>query len=330
MGPPPLTWVASLAQFRNIGQDARTRAGYSLVMELVWDDPALGRSPGPRRAEETDAIHAVDARVWRYQDRSDEPRTSLKWMARGRASYSVGRQRHTLEGDRLLMLAPCHPYEVTVDEPGGAESFCLFIPHAVAASMWAAVTRPCAELLAAPDEGEVPEFPDVVVGGWGELLSRLRALRAALRTGTASPESAQLLFLDALRSIRSLRDGGARLPALKSTTRAELVRRLQRARDYIDARLPEVRPLREIARVACLSPFHLQRCFAIAFGESPAVYASRRRLEQAAHLIATTRRPLVEIAADVGFSSQTAFTRSFRRWRGVSPGACRAATRGRR
>jgi AraC family transcriptional regulator len=192
------------------------------------------------------------------------------------------------------------------------------------------VTRSSAELLDAPEDGELPEFPDVVVGGWGDLVSRLRALREALRTETASVERAQLLFLDALRSIRSLRDGGERLPALRSTTRAELVRRLQRARDYIDARLPDVRPLREIARVACLSPFHLQRCFAIAFRESPAVYASRRRLEQAAHLVATTRRPLAEIAADVGFSSQTAFTRSFRRWRGVSPGACRAAARSRR
>ncbi len=299
-------------------------------MELVWDHPALGRSPGPQRAGETIAIYAVDARVWRYEDRCDEPRTSLKWMVRGRASYSVGRQRHILDGDRLLLLAPCHPYEVTVDEPGGAESFCLFVPHAIAASTWAVVTRSSAELLDAPDHGELPEFPDVVVGSWGDLVDRMRALREALRTETASADEAQHVFLDALRSIRSLRDGGARLPALRSTTRAELVRRLQRARDYIDARLPEVRPLREIARVACLSPFHLQRCFAIAFGESPAVYASRRRLEQAAHLIATTGRPLVEIAADVGFSSQTAFTRSFRRWRGMSPGACRVAARSRR
>lgn len=299
-------------------------------MELVWDHPALGRSPGPQRAEETVAIHAVDARVWRYEDRSDEPLTSLKWMVRGRASYSVGRQRHILDGDRLLLLAPCHPYEVTVDEPGGAESFCLFIPHAVAASMWAAVSRSSAELLDAPDARDLPEFPDVVVGGWGDLVNRMRALREALRTDTASVDRAQLLFLDALHLIRALRDGGARLPAIRSTTRDELVRRLQRARDYIDARLPEVRPLREIARVACLSPFHLQRCFAITFGESPAVYASRRRLERAADLIATTRRPVVEIAADVGFSSQTAFTRSFRRWRGVSPGAYRAAARSRR
>ena len=303
-------------------------------MELVWDHPVLdGTAPPTRATHGSDppiAIHAVDARTRRYEDRSETPWLSLKWLARGKAIYRVGPQRHELCGDALLVLGPCHGYDVAIDEPAGAESFCLFVPHEVAASMWAAVASSSERLLDEPDAAKLPEFPDVVVRGWRDLVARTSSLRLSLRSGRAAADDALQLLLDALVRLERLRDGRARLTAVRASTRAELVRRLQRARDYIDARLPERRPLAEIARVACMAPFHLQRCFAIVYGESPAVYASRRCLEIGAHLVATTQRPLAEIAIEAGFASQDAFTRAFQRWHGTPPGAYRRATRGHR
>src|SRR5215831_16013198 len=123
-------------------------------MQLLWDSPVLGRAPAPTRSHDATAIHAVRAQLWRYEDRSESPLLSLKWFARGGASYRVGARQHEVRGDAVLLLAPCHGYDVVVDEPAGAESFCLFVPHPIAAAMWAAVARSGLTLLDDPEAVE--------------------------------------------------------------------------------------------------------------------------------------------------------------------------------
>jgi hypothetical protein len=59
-------------------------------------------------------------------------------------------------------------------------------------------------------------------------------------------------------------------------------------------------------------------------GESPARFADRLLLERAAHLVATTERPLQVIAADCGFRGYDVFSRAFRRELGALPSQWRA------
>jgi AraC-like DNA-binding protein len=58
---------------------------------------------------------------------------------------------------------------------------------------------------------------------------------------------------------------------------------------------------------------------------SEVVEAFRR--EEAARLLALPGLPLVEVAGRLGYAEQTSFTRAFRRWTGVTPGAWRAGRR---
>ncbi|HEU4336580.1 MAG TPA: helix-turn-helix domain-containing protein [Nocardioides sp.] len=59
-------------------------------------------------------------------------------------------------------------------------------------------------------------------------------------------------------------------------------------------------------------------------GESPARFRDRLLLERAAHLVATTDRPLRDIAAECGFRRYDVFTRAFRRELGALPSQWRA------
>ncbi len=73
----------------------------------------------------------------------------------------------------------------------------------------------------------------------------------------------------------------------------------------------------DLANVACLSIFHFTRTFAATMGVPPHRYVSRRRLESAKTMIATGRASLSEIAFNCQFSSQSSFTRAFRRAAGM-------------
>jgi len=101
--------------------------------------------------------------------------------------------------------------------------------------------------------------------------------------------------------------------------------RLKRVRDYIEAHLDNRLTLTDLARVACLSPYHFSRSFKQSIGIGPQRYVIQRRLERAKAMIRRTNQPLAEIAQQVGFADQSHLTSIFRRETGVTPGRYRAA-----
>src|SRR5207247_6014998 len=103
--------------------------------------------------------------------------------------------------------------------------------------------------------------------------------------------------------------------------------RLRRVLAYIQEHLVEDITVADLANVACLSIFHFTRAFAATIGVPPHRYVSRRPLESAQAMIATGRASLGEIALDCRFSSQSSFTRAFRRATGMTPAEYRRTLR---
>jgi AraC family transcriptional regulator len=99
--------------------------------------------------------------------------------------------------------------------------------------------------------------------------------------------------------------------------------RLKRATDYMAAHLDEPIGLPEIAAATGLTRMHFAAQFKVATGLRPHEYLLRMRIDRAQDLLATTRQPLVEIALDVGFRSQSHFTTVFTRIAGTTPNAWR-------
>ncbi|MBN9220633.1 MAG: helix-turn-helix transcriptional regulator [Mesorhizobium sp.] len=95
--------------------------------------------------------------------------------------------------------------------------------------------------------------------------------------------------------------------------------RLKRVLGFIEDHRFEDITVADLADVACLSMFHFTRAFAAAMGLPPHSYVSERRLEAAKALIAGGRASLTEIALSCQFSSQSSFTRAFRRKMGMTP-----------
>jgi AraC family transcriptional regulator len=95
--------------------------------------------------------------------------------------------------------------------------------------------------------------------------------------------------------------------------------RLRRVLDYISTNIDTNITLADLARVADQSPFNFARKFALVMGVPPKRYVSRMRLDKAIAELAAGKLPLALIALNAGFSSQTSFTRAFRRTTSMTP-----------
>jgi transcriptional regulator GlxA family with amidase domain len=107
----------------------------------------------------------------------------------------------------------------------------------------------------------------------------------------------------------------------------ELLRRLLRAKDRMDAASHEQWPVRKLARVSGVSEAHFSRSFKQAFGLPPHRYLLTRRVERAKRLLRETDLPVTDIAFQAGWRSLGTFGRTFRDVTGESPGEIRARER---
>lgn len=96
--------------------------------------------------------------------------------------------------------------------------------------------------------------------------------------------------------------------------------RLRRVCDYVEAHLGEDLLLDDLARAACLSTFHLSRCFRRATGLTLHGYVMHRRVERARLMLAGRDLTLSHVAYACGFASQSHFTAVFKKALGVTPG----------
>jgi AraC-like DNA-binding protein len=103
--------------------------------------------------------------------------------------------------------------------------------------------------------------------------------------------------------------------------------RLSRARDYLAAYYRERVTLDKAAGHACLSPYHFNRLFAQAFGETPHEFVTRIRMEEAKKLLLAENHSVTDICFDVGYESLGSFSLKFRSRNGLSPAEFRRQAR---
>ena len=72
--------------------------------------------------------------------------------------------------------------------------------------------------------------------------------------------------------------------------------RVQRAVDYVEQHLLEDISLEEVAISAGISLYHLHRLFSAVFGDTLKAYIRRRRLTEAAQILASGDMRIIELA----------------------------------
>lgn len=92
-------------------------------------------------------------------------------------------------------------------------------------------------------------------------------------------------------------------------------------RDHIRTHLANDIEVAELAALVRLSPHYFSQMFRQATGVPPYRYILQERIREAQRLLTAGGMSLAELAAHLGFSDQSHFSRAFRKVTGMTPGA---------
>lgn len=158
-------------------------------------------------------------------------------------------------------------------------------------------------------------------GRWIE--SSFRFASEALARPGAKPMNmlakiAELLFLEAIRQYLSAND--AQRVELQINIRDPIIARALR---LMHCRIAHPWTAEHLAREVGLSRSAFADRFSRALKEPPMGYLIRHRLTQASVQLAETSTPIPRISASIGYESEAAFNRAFKRLYGMPPAAWR-------
>lgn len=109
----------------------------------------------------------------------------------------------------------------------------------------------------------------------------------------------------------------------RNGTEADHADRAEAAKTYLASRLGERLTLDDIARIVHVSPFHLARIFQQQTGMPIHRYLTRLRLRASLERLADGANDLTALALELGFSSHSHFSDTFRREFGCTPSEVR-------
>ncbi len=100
--------------------------------------------------------------------------------------------------------------------------------------------------------------------------------------------------------------------AKSNLTKADVSQKLRAAMSYIKKNYTEPVRLQKLSQIACLSPFHFQRCFKAAYEKSPLQFVTHLRLKKACMLLRQTSQEINDIVIQCGFENPSSFIRLFK------------------
>lgn len=238
---------------------------------------------------------------------------TLGQPARIVADLGFGKVIDAVRSDHCFLLPAHAANEMVIDGP--TRSLTLSMPHVEVL-----------EALKGVPGCEQPDFGKLHAGYFHDpfLLASVWRLRDLCAPEHATHGIArETLLLSMLIRLAELSASGGRMPKLSEAPGGLARWQVRRVVDRLHADLARSPSLGELAASIDLSAHHFCRAFKVSVGRSPIQYLIEQRMQRAAGLLASTRLPIAEIAAEVGYEDPSYFARLFREKTGKTPSAIR-------
>jgi len=252
---------------------------------------------------------------------------SIKTVISGEVIWTVAGRDLVVDSNSFLILNDGQEYSMNMEVARPMETCCAFFRKGFVEQVAQDATTSLQTSLDMPFR-EAPRLEFVARlhrDSKRSILSRVWTLAERCES-QLQPSSFEEDFLILSQSLlvlyREIRDQISRVPAAKTSTREELFRRLQIAKEYLHSCKEERISLETVAREACLSPYHLHRSFSRVFRRTPHQYLTELRMERACSLLKAGYK-VVDACVEVGFTSTSSFSRLFRSRFGYPPSQIR-------
>jgi AraC family transcriptional regulator len=270
----------------------------------------------------------LHARARRHQVENYAGPLSIKTVLAGRVAWTIAGRELVVDQSSFLIVSEGERYSMNIASRDPVETCCAFFAPGFVERTVLDATSPLEQSLDEPERtapGAAPYLSAIHSDGERSLVGRVQSLAPRCTQALAPSgweEDFLLLAIELLRFQRNIREQAARIPAVRSSTRQELFRRLLIGREHMHSHSAETVSLTAVAKAACLSPFHFHRGFTQAFEQTPHAYLTAMRLAQARRMIEAGSLVL-DACLDAGFASASAFTRLFRSQYGENPSEVR-------
>lgn len=162
-----------------------------------------------------------------------------------------------------------------------------------------------------------------VVGAEDLVLSQMARTVAPTLATAVGPSALALDQLEQILAAHIVQHYGARLRKRGAAVGGLAAWQSRRATELLAEHLDGRLRLEDLARECDLSASHFARAFKVSFGVTSHQWLIARRIDRAKELLVLGRIPLAEIGSQSGFGDQAAFTRTFHRVVGMTPGRWR-------
>ena len=269
----------------------------------------------------------LNARARRHVVQDFAGPLSIKSVIEGEVGWILDGRELVVDGSSFLVLDDGQKYSMNLEAPQDMETCCAFFQRGFVERVVQDTTSPVQASLDSPERpapslnflSRLHRDPDGLI--LPALWSLARRCSAQLQPSSFEEdflvlsEKLVLLYQEITAQI-------ARVPGMKASTREELFRRLQIAKEYMHSSTEQSVSLDAVAKEACLSRYHLHRAFTKVFEQTPHSYLTELRLERA-HALLKRGNSVTDACMAVGFSSVSSFSRLFRKHYGVAPSSAR-------
>ena len=227
----------------------------------------------------------------------------ISLIERGRQSFSHQGTKHRTPPGGLILINPGEVHTGEAADPQGFELRALYPSTALMETAVFELTGRRA----------LPFFKEVLVDHrWAT--NNISSLHRAILEGANRLESESRILSTMAELIKRYADVGSNEGHLGKEKRA-----IEQVRWYIEEHFAESITLNRLSQHVAFSPYYLLRAFRAEVGMPPYAYLESVRIRHTQRLI-KAGKPLAEVAAEVGFSSQSHMTRQFKKIIGVTPG----------
>ncbi len=257
---------------------------------------------------------------------------SIKYVIDQRIYYRKGKEEYAVSNDHYMLAGKHSDVKAFFESVKPVKSICIDICPSSFAEAFTVLTSRGDDLddflsgyFKNPEFFENVNFIDR-----SPLSKKLQVLSDQIRYHGA-PDINREWFLDLVEQIIYKEYGNflhlKNLQSAKLSTRKEIMKRLELAKNFMDDEFLAIEDIRSVAISCSMSEYHFFRCFRQAYGQTPLQYLMALKMAYAKNLLLQSSQSLAQVAYQCNYPDAFTFSKAFKRFYGLAPAYFRRSQR---